>query len=336
MSSSPSPAGPYAELATVVRNDFEESRHFGSLVALGAGGDVVAELGSPREAVLPRSSVKPIQATACLMAGARLAGTHLAIAAASHTGEDEHVATVRAVLADAGLTEDALGCPPDEPEDPPTRRRLIREGVEPARIRMNCSGKHAAMLAACVANGWPTASYLDPDHPLQRRVAALLAERAGERIAHVAVDGCGAPLYGVSLVGLARAVRSLVMGEPGTPGRAVADAMREYPSYVGGTGHVNTRVMQAVPGALCKGGAEGVIVAAAASGCAVAVKVIDGSPRATTAIALAALSALGENTDAAADLASIPVLGGGRPVGAIRAADGIREAIRAGLGSDVA
>lgn len=330
MTSSVECAGRYATLATVVRGGFEESRHVGSVVALGPGGDVVAELGSPREAILPRSSVKPIQAAACLMSGARLQGTRLAIAAASHTGEDAHVQAVRAVLADAGLTEDALRCPPDEPEDAPTRRRLIREDVPPARIRMNCSGKHAAMLAACVASGWPTESYLDPEHPLQRRIAALLAERAEEPIAHVTVDGCGAPLFGVTLVGLARAVRSLVVDEPGTAGRAVADAMRAHPCYVAGTGHVNTRVMQDVPGVLCKGGAEGVIVAAADSGCAVAVKVIDGSPRATTAIALAALAAFGENTDAAADLRTVPVLGGGKPIGAIRASDAIGEAIRAG------
>lgn len=325
------PATRYAELATLVRNEFEESRHFGSLVALGPTGEVIAELGSPRDVVLPRSSVKPIQATGCLMAGATLAGKYLAMASASHTGEDEHVRVVREILSGAGLSEDALQCPPDEPEDAETKKRLIREGAEPARIRMNCSGKHAAMLAACVANGWPTATYRDPEHPLQRRIAALLAERAGEPIGHVAVDGCGAPLLGVSLTGLARAIRSLVVDEPGTPGRAVADAIRENPYYVAGTGHVNTRVMQAVPGVLCKGGAEGVIVAVTTSGCAVAAKMIDGSPRATTTLVLAALEAFGENIDAARDLATVPVLGGGLPVGKISPSPAIAVAIRAGL-----
>ncbi len=319
----------YALLATVVRNGFEESRHFGSLVALGPDGSVVAELGVPRQAILPRSSVKPIQALGSLECGAPLAGRHLAIAGGSHTGEDEHVRVVREILAAAGLAEDALQCPPDEPENAETKRRLIREGVAPQRIRMNCSGKHAGMLAACVASGWPAETYRDPEHPLQQRIRQTLEKRAGEKVAAVAVDGCGAPLFGVSLVGLARAVRSLVVDAPGTTGRTVADAMRENPYYVGGTGHVNTRVMQGIPGVLCKGGAEGVIVATAASGCAVAVKAIDGSPRATTAIALAALDALGEDTSRVADLREVPVLGGGEPVGAIQASPAIGEAIAA-------
>ncbi|MBN9609599.1 MAG: asparaginase [Actinobacteria bacterium 69-20] len=322
-------SGDYALLATVVRNGFEESRHFGSLVALGPDGSVVAELGVPRQAILPRSSVKPIQALGSLECGAPLAGTYLAIAGGSHTGEDEHVRVVREILAAAGLAEDALQCPPDEPENAETKRRLIREGVAPQRIRMNCSGKHAGMLAACVASGWPTETYRDPEHPLQQRIRHSLEERAGEKVAAVAVDGCGAPLFGVSLVGLARAVRSLVVEAPGAAGRTVADAMRENPYYVGGTGHVNTRVMQGMPGVLCKGGAEGVIVAAAASGCAVAVKAIDGSPRATTAIALAALEALGEDTSRVADLREVPVLGGGEPVGAIQASPAIGAAIAA-------
>lgn len=325
----PSPAaGQYAELAYAERNGFVESRHFGSLVVLGPGGDTVAKLGSPDAVVLPRSSVKPIQALACLRAGARLSGPSLAIGAGSHTGQDEHVATVRQVLADIGLTEDDLGCPPDVPEHGETRRRLIREGEPPARIRMNCSGKHAAMLAACVASDWPTKTYLDPQHPLQREIAALLAERAGESIGHVAVDGCGAPLFGVSLTGLARAIRSLVADNPGSDGRRVADAMRENPFYVAGTGHANTVVMQRIPGVLCKGGAEGVLVAATASGSAIAVKVIDGSSRATTVIALAALSALGEKTGSATDLMKVQVLGGGQPVGAIRASRQVAGAIQ--------
>lgn len=321
----PGAAG-YAELAGVERGRFVESRHFGSLVALGPDGAVVAVLGAPRDVILPRSSVKPIQAVACLEAGAALAGRHLALAAASHGGEDKHVAAVREILAGAGLSEDALQCPPDMPGHAETRRRLIAAGAAPSRIRMNCSGKHAAMLAACVASGWPTASYRDPEHPLQRRISQLLAERAGEPIAHVTVDGCGAPLFGISLIGLARAIRSLVVEEPGTPGRAVADAMREHPYYVAGSGQVNTVVMQKVPGTLCKGGAEGVIVAVTASGAAVAVKAIDGSARATTAVVLTALRELGEDIGAVADLTEVPVLGGGVPVGAIRADPGIAGA----------
>lgn len=324
-------ASDYAELATVMRNGFEESRHFGSLVALGPDGSVIAELGSPQRPILPRSSIKPIQALAMLDAGAQLSGIHLATAAASHRGQDEHIAVVREILDAAGLSEDDLKCPADEPGDIPTRNRLITEGVGPSRLRMNCSGKHAGMLAACVAAGWPTENYLDPTHPLQQRIQHLVAERAEEPIAHIAVDGCGAPLLGISLVGLARAVRSVVMDEPGTPGRAVADAMREHPFYVAGSRHPNTVVMQQMPGVLCKGGAEGVIAAASASGVAVAAKMIDGGSRASTVVLLAALRALGENTGGVTDLMEAPVLGGGQQVGAIYAATAIDDALRNGL-----
>ncbi|MBB2911468.1 L-asparaginase II [Streptosporangium becharense] len=306
-------------LAEVVRSGFVESLHFGSAVALAPDGTVAVARGQADAPVLPRSSAKPFQALACLLSGARLPGPRLAIAAGSHTGEDFHVRLVTEMLAEAGLDVDALGCPADWPEDEATRHALIRDGRTAARERMNCSGKHAAMLAAAVASGWETGSYLDADHPVQRKVRAVVEELSGEDTAHVAVDGCGAPLFGVSLTGLARAARGLVVAAPGTAPRAVADAMREHPEYVGGTGHVNTTLMRALPGAVAKGGAEGVLVVALATGHAAAVKVIDGSPRATTAIALAALRAAGGDVTAAADLARVPVLGGGVPVGEIHA-----------------
>ncbi|MFB4309860.1 asparaginase [Actinomadura sp. GTD37] len=305
----------YEFLAEVVRNGFVESRHYGSVAGLAPDGTLAYARGVPGETVLPRSTTKPFQALACLRAGAALAGERLAIAAGSHTGEDFHVKTVEAILADAGLGADALQCPPSWPEDEPAKAALIRAGEGESRVRMNCSGKHAAMLAACAANGWPAGTYLDPSHPLQRTVRQVMADGAGEEPAPVAVDGCGAPLFGLTLTGLARAARSLVLSEAGRP---VADAMRAHPEYVGGTGHANTEFMRALPGAVVKGGAEGVLIAATAEGHAVAVKVIDGSPRATTAIALRALAALGADTTPADPLGAVPVLGGGRPVGEIR------------------
>ncbi|GAA3429524.1 asparaginase [Streptosporangium nondiastaticum] len=308
----------FVALAEVVRSGFVESVHYGSAVALGPGGEVAVSLGRPDVPVLPRSSAKPFQALACLLSGAMLRGPSLAIAAGSHTGQDAHVRLVAEMLGEAGLGFDALGCPADWPEDEAARHALIRAGQGPSRERMNCSGKHAAMLMAAVASGWDTASYLDAGHPLQRRVREAVEELSGEESAHVAVDGCGAPLFGLSLTGLARAARALVTAPEGAAPRAVADAMREHSEYVGGAGHVNTALMQALPGAVVKGGAEGVLVAALGSGHAAAVKVIDGSPRATTAIALAALRAAGADVAPAAGFENVPVLGGGVPVGEIR------------------
>ncbi|MEU7744043.1 asparaginase [Nonomuraea sp. NPDC049158] len=306
-----------ALLAEVVRSGFVESLHYGSAVGLDPSGRAAVELGRVEAPVLPRSSAKPFQALACLVAGAALSGPRLAIAAGSHTGEDFHVRLVGELLADYGLDFGALGCPASWPEDQATMHALIRQGQGVSRERMNCSGKHAAMLAAAVANGWDVDSYLAAEHPVQLRVRSVTEDLAGEKAAHVAVDGCGAPLFGLSLTGLARAVQALVLAAPGSAPRQVADAMREHPEYVGGTGHQNTELMRALPGALAKGGAEGVLVVAMESGHSVAVKVIDGSPRATTVIALSVLREMGCEVSSAAAFESVAVLGGGAPVGRI-------------------
>ncbi|WP_214416543.1 asparaginase [Sphaerisporangium fuscum] len=309
----------YARLAEVVRSGFTESVHFGSVAAIAPDGSLALSLGAVDEPILPRSSAKPFQALACLTSGGALYGSRLAIAAGSHTGEDFHVALVGKMLREAGLDTGALRCPADWPEDEATRHTLIRAGQDRSPERMNCSGKHAAMLLACAASGWPIASYLNVSHPLQRRVRSLVQKLSGEKSPHTAVDGCGAPLFAVTLAGLARAIRALAAAPADTPERAVADAMRSFPEYVGGTGHLNTELMRALPGAIVKGGAEGVLVAATAEGHAVAVKVIDGGPRATSAIAVAALARIGADVTGAAAFTTIPVLGGGRPVGDVHA-----------------
>ncbi|WP_308250709.1 asparaginase [Nonomuraea rhizosphaerae] len=321
----PEPAAPgltapgLALLAEVTRSGFVESLHYGSAVGLDPSGRPAVALGPVDALVLPRSSAKPFQALACLVAGAALTGPSLAIAAGSHTGEDHHVRLVAEMLREYGLDLGALACPATWPEDQATAHRLIRDGQGVSRERMNCSGKHAAMLAAAVANDWDVASYLSAGHPVQLKVREVTEELAGEKAAHVAVDGCGAPLFGMSLTGLARAVRALVVAEPGSAPRQVADAMREHPEYVGGTGHQNTELMRALPGSVAKGGAEGVLVVALESGHTAAVKVIDGSPRATTVIALDVLRAMGCDVSTAAEWESVPVLGGGQPVGVITA-----------------
>jgi L-asparaginase II len=308
-----------AELAVVERSGFVESRHFGTLLALTADGSVAVSLGDPAATILPRSTTKPWQAVGCRAAGLTLSTAGTALSAGSHTGEDRHVAVVHEILAEAELSEKDLRCVPDWPEDEATRHRLIRAGEGPNQVRMNCSGKHAAMLAASVVNGWSTEDYLAPDHPVQKEIRARLEDAAGP-VTHVAVDGCGAPLFSTTVHGLARAARGLVLATPGSPERVVADAMRAEPWYVGGTGHQNSELMRLVPGAVCKGGAEGVLMAAAATGESVAMKVIDGSPRATTILALAVLGALGVDVSAADALAQAEsqVLGGGKQVGQIR------------------
>jgi L-asparaginase II len=305
-------------LAEVVRSGFVESRHRGAVAALAADGTLAFTAGSAKAPFFPRSANKPLQAAAMLTAGLPLDGELLALAAASHSGEDFHVQGVYDILDFAGLTEHDLRCPPALPIDEPTARRLVRQsGTPESRVRMNCSGKHAAMLATCIANGWPTETYLDPGHPLQRHIRTTIEGLAREPVAAVGVDGCGAPLFALTLAGLARAFRALVLAEPGTAERRVADAMRKFPEWTSGTDRDENRLMAGVPGLLLKAGAEGVNAFALPDGSAAAVKIEDGSARARTPVTVAVLAALGAQPPAG--LAAAAVTGGGGPVGEIRA-----------------
>ncbi|HET9081098.1 MAG TPA: asparaginase [Trebonia sp.] len=309
-------------LAEVIRSGFVESRHRGSVVAIASDGMYVFTAGGANTPVFPRSSNKPLQAAAMLRAGLTIEGELLALAAASHSGEDFHVRGVHDILDYAGLTAEDLQCPPSLPLDEATARRLIRssspDSWPESRVRFNCSGKHAAMLATCIANGWPTQTYLSPEHPLQLHIRRTIEELAREPVAAVGVDGCGAPLFALTLGGLARAFRALVLAEPGSPERKVADAMRKFPEWTSGTARDEYKLMAAVPGLLLKGGAEGVDAFALPDGTAAAMKIDDGSTRARTPVTAALLAMLGAQPPA--ELATAEVHGGGRPVGVIRAA----------------
>jgi L-asparaginase II len=321
-------------LAEVVRSGFVESRHRGAISAIAADGSVLFSAGTADIPMFPRSSNKPFQAAAMLSCGLKLEGELLALAAASHSGEDFHVAGVRAILASAGLTEEALQCPPDYPLDEKANRAMIAAGAEPDRIHMNCSGKHAAMLATCVAAGWPTDSYRDPDHPLQQEIKSVISRLAGEPVAAIGVDGCGAPLMAISVTGLARAFRAVVLAEPGTAERAVADAMRAYPEWTSGTTRPERSLMTAIPGLLLKSGADGVEGFALADGRAGAFKIEDGAARGRVPVTVALLRDLGAATvpgadvDSLAALATSPVYGGGQVVGEIRATGPTQISVR--------
>jgi L-asparaginase II len=306
-------------LAEVVRSGFVESRHRGSVVVLRADGSIALEAGSPGGPVFPRSSNKPLQTAAMVAAGLDLPAELLALVAASHSGEPMHVDGVRRILDSAGIGVDALRNTPDLPLDPDAAHALLRAGGSAAPLYQNCSGKHAGMLATCVAAGWPLESYLDCRHPLQAAICSTVERSTGEPVAAVGVDGCGAPVFATSLVGLARAFRAMVTAAPGTPERRVADAMRAHPYLVGGSGRDVTRLMAGLPGCLAKDGAEGVYAAALDDGSAVALKVDDGAARARTPVLVAALRALGADAPVLDELAEVAVLGHGRPVGAVRA-----------------
>lgn len=310
----------FVPVAVTRRSGHDESVHFGAVVALGPSGDVLYAAGDPTVPVYPRSSNKPMQATAMVRAGLSLPPELLALVTASHDGTPMHVGAARRILASVGLDETALGNTPDLPLDVAAAHAILRSGGDAAPITMNCSGKHSGMIATCVRNGWPhDRSYLDPAHPLQQRITETITELAGEVPSHIGVDGCGAPAHVMSLIGLARAFRSIATGAAGDAGRAVHDAVRLHPAMVSGEGDTLTTMLRHVPGLLAKDGADGVFAGALPDGRAIALKIADGAGRARPAVAVAGLERLGIDTSAFAPLVLQPVMGHGGRVGEVRA-----------------
>jgi L-asparaginase II len=316
-------------VAEIVRSGFIEGHHYGSVVALDARGAVDWSVGAVEEPILPRSSNKPIQALAMVRRGLDLPPELLALACASHSGESFHVEGARRILASAGLDESALQTPPDYPLDEEAREEVIRAGGAKSSVLMNCSGKHAAMLATCVVNGWDVATYRDPGHPLQRAIRATFEEMTGEQAA-VAVDGCGAPLLSASLVGLARAFRRVALGvdgldQPDERSARVAEAIRAHPAYVSGTTRDELTLLTALPGAIGKAGAESCYAVALPDGRAFALKTDDGAARVRPVLMAEALRRSGVLDEAGVDAEAVrrtgvvELLGGGVPVGEIRA-----------------
>src|SRR3954449_3687172 len=217
-------------IAEVVRSGVVESVHRGSVVGLDAEGNAAVEVGDVDTQIFARSSLKPLQTVAFLRAGWQPGSDEeIALACASHSGEPGHLDVVRRILATAGLDEKALDNTPDMPLDAVAAREWARAGGEPDPLHQNCSGKHAAMLATCVANGWPTNGYCDPSHPVQRLVKETVTELTGDHVQHTAVDGCGAALFSCSLRGLARAFARLSTAAVGSAEARVATAMRAHP-----------------------------------------------------------------------------------------------------------
>ena len=311
-------------VAEIVRSGFVEGHHYGSVVALNADGSVDWSVGDVESQIFPRSCNKPIQAAAMVSAGLKLEGELLALAGASHSGEPFHIEGVRSVLAGAGLDESALQTPPDYPIDDAARDEFIRGGNAKSSIAMNCSGKHAAMLATCVANGWDVATYLSPEHPLQQAIKSGFAVLTGEAVEAVAIDGCGAPLFSSSLLGLGRAFRTIALASDG-PEAKVAQAFRDHPEYASGTRRDEAKLLRAVPGSIGKAGAESCYAVALPDGRAVALKTDDGAARARPVLMAAALRRMGVDTESGVDGPVLRetgvhhLLGGGRPVGEIRA-----------------
>jgi L-asparaginase II len=295
-------ANPVAVL--VWRGERIESRHRVAFAAADSSGALVHGQGDLSEAVFPRSAVKPLQALAMLESGAAdrfaLTPAEIALACASHSGEPRQVSAVEAWLGKLGLGADALECGAHPPSYGPAAEQLARRGEPPSPLHNNCSGKHAGMLTLACHLDVPTAGYALPGHPVQQRIAAILAEMAGAGpLPSPAIDGCSVPTFPLTLPQLATAMARLadpaaLRPELAAACRRVQSAMREHPYMVGGSGRACTAIMTALPKVLVKTGAEGVYAAALpARELGIALKVEDGAGRAAPVALLALLDALG-------------------------------------------
>ncbi|GGH95131.1 asparaginase [Arthrobacter liuii] len=314
----------HTPLVAAIRDGLVESVHYGSAIALAADGSVAATAGNPVAPFYPRSALKPLQAVAMVRADLELPADLLALAAASHSGAAAHRDGALRILELHGLTPADLENSTDLPYGTAEREDWLRNGGTATQITQNCSGKHAAMAATCVINGWPVQGYLDPSHPLQQLVARTVTDLAGEEPASVSTDGCGTPLSALTLGGMARAfgrIAQAAADDDGSPEAAVGLAMQQHPQMVAGEGRDVTELMRLLPGAVAKDGFEGVQLVGLADGSAVAVKISDGGDRARMPAAVRLLEALGVDTEPLAGIATAPVLGGGHQVGWLQAID---------------
>lgn len=292
----------HVKLIEVTRNSLVESEHFGSIVINQDG------LGKPEELMYPRSSLKLFQAASVLALGVELTTEQTAIAAASHSGESFHLDVVTGLLRRYGLSPTDLGCTPRLPLGSEPRTAALQQGIIENSLMSDCSGKHAAFLAACVVNDWPRVGYLDPSHPLQVAIRSNIESWLDISVTVTGVDGCGAPVVAMSLFDLARGFALALHSESelGT----VAKAMMGHPELVGGSKRLATEVMKCLPGSIAKDGAEGVFVLAHPK-TVVAIKVSDGSIRPHAPIGQRVLKHLG----IVAELSTQNPLGGGIQVG---------------------
>lgn len=303
-------------LAYIIRNEMVESAHYGHLLISDKSGKNIFQRGDIHASIFPRSSIKPIQARAMVKLGLDIDARLLALVIASHSGSIEHIAGVREILHLSGLSELALQCTSDLPLGE-IERKLWGE-KPPSQISMNCSGKHAGMLATCVINGWDTSNYLDMNHPLQIAIKSEIESAAGEKSANETFDGCGAPLFAISVAGLSRAIRSVVESDD-FASNAIISAMTSHPEMVAGRGRLSALWMRAYPGLIMKEGAEGVHIAGMREHGVIVFKVMDGSMRAHDVIIRGALERIGITSENQA-LVGATIFGGPAPKVAIRAA----------------
>ena len=316
------------ELAILTRNNFIESRHAGSVVVVSPEGTVLLSKGDPDALIFPRSTMKFFQALGLMSLGLDLEDEYLALSAASHNGSAAHLKLVRDVLSRGGFTEDDLKGGIDIPGDAKMRAEFYANKRTPHAIYHCCSGKHAAMLLLCQQQGLPTDTYLDPQHPVQIRIREVVEYLTEGNIPVTGVDGCGTPVFAMSLTSLAKGISRILTASEDDPfqikenGAKLIDAMMAHPWVVGAPGEPDTLIMEDL-GLVAKTGYEGVFITASRDGVVAATKVLDGNLRVAHAVTLTALVRVGvitqKDADRVLDKCHMDVYGGGKVVGHLTA-----------------
>jgi L-asparaginase II len=297
-------------IAEVTRGGVVESRHTGAYAVVDGTGRLIAAAGDTERAIFPRSSVKAFQCLPLIESGAAdrfgFTAEELALACSSHAGEAPHVKVAASMLAKVGMSEMQYECGAHWPYDVSAQHDLVRHAQEPRAIHNNCSGKHAGMLALARQLGAPVEGYTRIDHPVQRAVARTLRELCDVNIdaqPH-GIDGCSVPTWAIPLRNLSLAFARFASGDGlsesrKTACRRIIEAVRAHPFMVSGSNRFCTKVMQAVPRAFVKTGAEGVFCGAVPhAGLGVALKCDDGATRASESAMAALMASLPVWTDA--------------------------------------
>ena len=301
-------------LAEVVRAGVVESVHNGHLALINSDGSLRASVGDIQAPMYPRSSIKSFQAAAMVRNGLKLSPRQLAIVCASHSGAPEHFEVVESILSGAGLSVEDLLNTPDVPLG--RAEKAAWGGNAPSRLAQGCSGKHAGMLATCVANGWDTKTYLDPEHPLQIAIRQEIQTLIGGAVLSTTIDGCGAPLFVITTHNFAIGTHTMRVSQDPVYQELVA-ACLAHPDMVAGKGRLTTTLMNQIPGLFVKDGAEAVELLSLADGRACIFKVSDGSDRAFPAIVKAVLRAW----DIDAEIDPVLVRGGSQVTGEIQVSE---------------
>ena len=290
-------------MVEVYRGSIVESVHYGDAVAVDKDGKIAAQWGDGCKVTYMRSAAKPLQALNVVRSGAyerfKISPREISVMCASHYGEEFHVEAVLSVLKKAGLGKEVLACGDAMSMIHEMAVEKAGAGIKPSPLFCDCSGKHAGMLAGCIASGYDVQGYLDPGHPVQKDILRCVSGMCGmdETSVTIAVDGCSAPVFAMPLKNMAMGFSRLACSDTqghGEDADVIIHSMWEHPEMLAGTGGFCTAFNRVFAGrAVGKLGAEGVYCVGTAEGLGIAVKIADGNTRGLPAAVTGIMEQLG-------------------------------------------